>query len=132
MDIVSPYNALNGQELKKIVLAEVERAIDNSGLFHISRTFPVVDWSWNLKIKAYPQEPAEEEIGLSRREAVAPVPDHGQTVEEELKGGREEVGKAVAPDAVRTEEKLPVPKPQERPGVGIVDSILNLVESKKS
>ncbi|MFH1741008.1 MAG: hypothetical protein ABIH23_18555 [bacterium] len=131
VDIVSPYNALNGHELKKIVLREVERAMDNSGIFHISRTFPVVDWNWTLKIKAYPQEPAEDEVGVSRHEAVGPVPDHGQSVEEELKGGREEVGKAVAPNAVRTEEDLPVPKPQERPGIGIVDSILGAVGPKK-
>ena len=131
VDIVSPYNALNGYELKKIVLREVERAIDNSGVFHISRTFPVVDWNWTLTIKAYPQEPAEDQIAISGHEAVGPVPDHGQMIDEELKGGRTEVGKVIAPDAVRTEEELPVPKPQERPGIGIVDTILGAVGSKK-
>lgn len=44
------YNALTGAELKKIILAEVERELDNAGIEGVGRTFPMVSWHWQLKL----------------------------------------------------------------------------------
>lgn len=48
--ILKSYNALTGEELKRTILREVERALDNAGINSPAITFPLASWSWHLDI----------------------------------------------------------------------------------
>lgn len=44
------YNALTGEELKKVILSEVERALVNADISGHGITYPMASWSWSLTI----------------------------------------------------------------------------------
>ncbi len=107
------FNALNGQELKKIIMQQVEKAIDEDFHFRRHLTYPIVSFNWNLIVSAYPLQPPEFKIGAEHdvvaapkgEEILAPTPEQIKTFE--FEGG----SKIEAPDAAREESGQAVPAP---------------------
>lgn len=107
------FNALNGQELKKIIMQQVEKAIDEDFHFRRHLTYPIVSFDWKLLVSAYPLQPPEFKIGAEHdvvaapegEEIPAPTPEQIETFE--LDGSR----KIEAPDAAREESGQPIPAP---------------------
>ncbi len=118
------FNALNGQELKKIILQQVEKAMDEDFHFRRHLTYPVVSFDWKLVVSAYPLQPPKFEITAEHDVVAAPageeipVPKPEEIGTFELQGSR----KAAAPDQHREEsgQQIPSPTVVGRPGERVV------------
>ena len=51
------FNALNGHEIKKIVLAQIKAEMDGNYRLKTHLTYPKIKFKWSLEIEAYPLEP---------------------------------------------------------------------------
>lgn len=56
------FQAIDGTELRRIILAEIERVIDLDPKFKRHLTYPIFSFSFNIAISAYPMEPAEFKV----------------------------------------------------------------------
>lgn len=102
------FNALNGAEVKAIILREIDQAMEADEQFSKHLTYPLVEWEWQLKVKAHQesgefQASADGAVAVKQTEPMAVV----------LKGGRsvmksEALPESQAPDEVRAEADLPV------------------------
>ncbi len=118
------FNALNGQELKKIIMQQVEKAIDDDFHFRRHLTYPVVSFDWKLVVSAYPLQPpkfeiaAEHDVVAAPEGAEIPVPKPGEIKTFELEGS----SKIDTPDQARDESGQPIPTPTVvgRPGERVV------------
>lgn len=118
------FNALNGQELKKIIMQQVERALDEDFHFRQHLTYPVVSFNWNLVVSAYPLQPPEFKIGAEHDIVAAPkgeeipMPKPEEIGTFEL-GGRSKID---TPNQAREESGQAVPTPivVGRPGEQVV------------
>jgi hypothetical protein len=130
MGTIRPFNSLNGQEAKKMILTEIERQLDADYRFRVNVTYPVIAWRWKLAATVYPGEPANWDVNVGPvvNQAVAtgtkdrpPMPtEDDPKIEIELNGGRD-VGAGTAlggqtADGARREAGLPVPTPQRVSG----------------
>src|SRR5260370_12324949 len=69
------FNALNGIELKKLILTEVQKRLDNDGDFRVNLSYPIVSWEWELTVRVYPRDPAEFVVKAAGAvETVGPPP----------------------------------------------------------
>jgi len=134
---VRPYNALNGLELKQVILKQIETHLDATGEFMAGVTFPCVDISWNVSLKVYPKEnPHIEAHGEISEKVEGFNPRNRKPVELELAQntlgiGAQVVGDpakenvelrpGVSPDTMRTEAGLPVLKPELTKAAGMVE-----------
>ncbi len=58
------FNALNGTELKKAILADVEREMDLTGEFRNHVTYPWVKYTAHLTLLSYPKQAMDAEPGI--------------------------------------------------------------------
>lgn len=111
------FNALNGAELKKILMNEIERALDGDPDFRPHLTFPMVRWSWKLEMRVYPRDPEGKTVEVSGETIQAVRQPDGTTVDFNPEGKASERVVISAPERVidtpdiaREEEGLPVPE----------------------
>ena len=109
------FNALNGQELKDLILADIRKELDADPRIESHLTFPVVEWTWELKIDAYPVAEPHMEIeakgSVGTEEAVEKA-RKAQTAEKIIvKGTRKVSPEGQAPDEARAEVGLPISVP---------------------
>lgn len=121
-----PYFALNGHEIVDVVISELKKSMLASGSFPIHKTFPEVSWKWSIEFEVYPSEPKVMKHQMEGRE-FKDEPRIGPK-QVTLEGGREDVGKAIAPDKVRVEEGLKLAKPVTKRNVGTVDELVDSLE----
>ena len=129
------YYALNGHEIVDDICAKVKEKLLNSGEFSISRCFPVVTWSFEMTMEVYPAVYPKTIKGEGRQTTKDPK---GNEIEEsmgepkhvEIETGRVNVGKDVAPDQVRVESGLRMPKAVTKRGMGTVDEMVESLDSK--
>jgi len=102
------YNALTGEEIKKVILAEVERSLDASDMNSPAITYPMVGWHWKLSIFQKAGETREREISAGNPKAEEVVASEG--VDEtpiEIEGGTERFkNNPPSPSEVRQAENL--------------------------
>jgi hypothetical protein len=113
------FNALTGEELKKVILAAVERKLESDHRFRANITYPILKFDLQFKLECYPLDPPLAEIHLGESYE-APLELEAQLGEKQTLefGLRADVD---APDALREGFGLPVPKPRVGPGGQIVD-----------
>lgn len=113
------FNALNGLELREIILKQVTKALDDDWHFRRNLTYPIVRFKFRLDIHAYPQDPPEFDVETEAAMSIDPefqpevvdgVPIGQEHIE--LAGG----AKIEAPDKAREESGLPVPSPERAAG----------------
>lgn len=120
------FNALNGQELKKAILASMEHEMDLSGEFKFNITYPWVKWDANLKVLSYPKQnigdvPAIDLTAVGEKAevkdgVVAPAPESPEVVLDL------NLGRVVnTPDAEREKTAQPIPTQAVGPGGQTVD-----------
>ena len=98
------YNALTGQELKKLIIDEVTRELDSDSKFRNILTYPNVHFRWQLVVRSYPNEPPEfnKEIEQSLH-----TEDFNQDPLQEVDERVYEGGQAIEqPDKIREEAVL--------------------------
>lgn len=121
------FNALDGSEVKAIVLREIETAMDLNEQFGKHLTYPLVEWQWEIRVKAHAQENgqfgAEGELATAVKhiEPIALVLTGGRKVTRMSESDPEE---RQAPDQARAEAGLPV--------LELTDTPLGLVDAPKS
>lgn len=121
-----PYFALNGLEIVDVVISELKKSMLTSGNFPVNKTFPEVSWKWSIEFEVYPSEPKFMHHKHEGRE-FKDEPRIGPN-KVTIEGGREGVGKTVAPDKVRIEEGLKLSKPVTKRNVGTVDELVDSLE----
>ena len=109
------FNALNGQELKDLILSEIRKQLDADPRFESHLTYPVVEWESVTKIDAYPVADAHMEIetkgSVGTEEAVEKARKK-QTAEKIVVKSARKIGpEGQAPDEARAEVGLPVMVP---------------------
>jgi hypothetical protein len=106
------FNALNGNEIKRVLMADFERVLNQDSEFQPHLTFPRVSWRITIEMDIYPRTPSTKVI-----EATGDVTEHALEaaqpayVAEGLAGVREtltsEERRVDAPDQVREEMNIP-------------------------
>jgi hypothetical protein len=121
--VVRPFNALNGLELKKILLKEIERHLDNDFHFRQNVAYPLISWQWKLACNVYPGEPptwdasiGPKEIRASGAEGFVPETDPVQVDIGATRDVSAPAGETA--DSVRRESDIPVPAPRAVRGPG--------------
>lgn len=130
-----PYFALTGPELIEAIISEFRRKAAESGMFPLNKTFPQVSWHWECEVELYPAEPPTFKV-MTAEEMRADVEEDirkglislGPPRRGKIKGGRKDVGKTVPPDQVRSEEGMRMSKPVLKPGVGVVDELVDAIQ----
>ena len=106
------YNALNGRELRAILLAEIANAFDQIHDFTSEAvTFPVVRWEFKLTLQAYPREPQTLEVQKSGERIATDATDHERANAQpfEIEGA----------DAVGSSEMTPADLARQRAGLPV-------------
>ena len=120
-----PYNAINGQELIKIVQDLVAQTLEDSGEFSIAFAFPIIK---NLKFElSFDYFPSFESPHKVIRAAIAgppPPSNAGDSVRVSVEGGLKEIGETVPPDQVRINHGLGVPTPVKDAAAILVDKLI--------
>ena len=132
MGTLRPFNALNGTEVKKAILKEIERHLDNDFRFRANVAYPLISWRWKLAANIYPGEPANWDVNVGPVTQLAPPNEDGKrppmpqdgdpVVEVDLQGGStvgagSQLG-GQTPDALRRDAGLPLPSPRRVVGPG--------------
>jgi len=112
------FNALNGDELRQVLLRDVQRVLSQDQELQRHLTFPKVSWRVTIDLKIYPRTPEDKKVEVEGFvEQVIPVPEQpdnvaaAQPVETAEKPLSEtltsdpspEVGEHLPPDALREE-----------------------------
>lgn len=113
---VRSFTALNGNEIKKAILADVERQLDMDYHFGAHLSYAAISWKWKLACDVYPKEigsfEAQSEATLHPQTA-RPIEDEEKSEKIDLEGSRrvtagfEEQGQSA--DSVRRETGQSVP-----------------------
>jgi hypothetical protein len=121
------FNAIDGEELRKIILRDLDKELSLDGDFRQHVTYPVVEWTWKLTMKviARDQEVDREISGSIRQfdpesKLALPIPDEEKPRIISVQGSRS-IGEKVAPDKVREQQKMPVTVPTKVAGLGTFD-----------
>jgi hypothetical protein len=120
------FNALNGPELKKAILAELDKEMELSGEFRNNLTYPWVKFDASIRVLSYPKQDmnaaptlvARAEGEISTEEAV----DYSVPAVEVVNIDTQKV--IDTPDAVRIETGQPVPTQATVAGVQIDKPVL--------
>jgi hypothetical protein len=64
--VARPFSALSGQEIKKIILNEIERNLEADYRFKNHLTYPMVSWKWVFAAKVYPSEQPDIRVELDK------------------------------------------------------------------
>lgn len=112
------FHALNGFELRQILLTEFENRLNGCQILQSHLTFPKVSYKLELTIDSYPMsEPAT--VGATR---TLGDPQHsGPSNREELVYSRE-LGETqeTAPDKIREENEIPVLRTERQEDTGLL------------
>lgn len=110
-----PFQAIDGTELKRIILSEISKQMDKDSKFLRHLTYPVFSFAFNIVIHAYPMEPPEFNVeGRYRRAPAAGEIPKGDPEHIELEGRLDVDAPAeggLAPDQARERAGLSVPMP---------------------
>jgi hypothetical protein len=111
------FNALNGVELRKYILDQIEKKLEASNEFPEGLTFPWV--KWRLGILSYPQQDKNAEPKNEFIEESGEIPEGSSEGSKEIVIDLEEI--VDTPDKARVESNQPVPTPLPGPGLGMRD-----------
>jgi len=106
------FNALTGEEVRLIILADIAKAMEDDQQFQKHLTYPKVKWSWKLTVEAYPSQPplfgaeAEGEGTVKPAEPEIVVLEGSRAIVKS-----DENPEAQAPDEARRAAGMPVPIP---------------------
>lgn len=114
------FNGLNGRELAKILVVELERALNADTRFSQHLTYPLVSWQWKISIKAYPNEPPEFQVEIGPKSIGYPEAANSLAEVEINLGASREVTAPVGEtaDSARRDAGIPVPSPRTVKGPG--------------
>jgi hypothetical protein len=118
--VARPFSALSGQEIKKIILNEIERNLEADYRFKNHLTYPMVSWRWVLAAKVYPSEAPDIRVELDKTMRSPGVPatftgfDGIEPVEIEVTSERTVAAPAAGEtaDSARRDAGLEVPAPR--------------------
>ena len=114
--IARVFNALSGEELKKAILLDIEKKLNNHPELKAHLTFPVVAYQYTIAIRAYPREKQMEKVtGGAQYRAADPqtgqwVPTEQTSVDMLIHGQSETIDR---PDDARERRGLPIPERQD-------------------
>ena len=106
------YNALSGDELRKTILAEVDRAITNAGIEGVGITFPNAMWHWSLTLSTHQMQIEQREAQAGVTEELV-IKDSKRKDREltQLEDGSERFStNPPSPTEIRRAEGLPIPE----------------------
>lgn len=114
---VRPFNALNGEEVKNVILTTIKNHLDADSRFKKHLAYPQIAWRFALAIDAYPMEPSKIELNIGPQTVKAPGAEllvDDSFISIDIKGGQNVNAPAeggISSDAARREAGLPVPAP---------------------
>jgi hypothetical protein len=120
---IRPYNALNGIEIREIILSEIKRQLENDFRFRQNVAYPLISWSWKLAVNAYPLDPPQFEVNVADKVITAPGAEgflpEGAVVEIDIGSSRDVTAPAgETADAARRSANISVPTPRSVKGPG--------------
>lgn len=118
---MSQFNPLNGAELKKVILAQIEKEMDDSGDFQANITYPWLKYTFEIKMNSYPKFAFDAEpvvVAKGGDSLSVEVPSTEDDTKETLISGGTSVD---TPDQARVDAELPIPTPTPTVHQGIVD-----------
>lgn len=125
------FNALSGQELKKAILADIEKELELTGEFKQHMTFPWVRYEATVKVLSYPKQALDAEPAIKIEAKGEMVGDGAENISE---SARPEVilDLSIAdvmdtPDKARVQSGQPIPTQARQNGV-LVDKPVHRIE----
>ena len=119
------FTPLNGEEVKKMILKEIENELDLDGDFRQHITYPTLEWDWTLRMECQQRTPTTLERHLQgsvetvspETKKPVPLPPDAKRISKIRGKGRT----VTTPDRDRAASDMPVFAPKNVEGVGIVD-----------
>ena len=117
------FTALNGLEVKKALLKEIERHLNADTRFSQHLTYARLMWKWKFASNAYPDEIGEIRIELEGeippRAVQRPIADDEEPTQIDMAGGTTVASPVagVSADQVRRDAGLPIPTPRTVRGI---------------
>lgn len=116
------FTPLNGEEITKILLAEIKRSLESDSGLHKHIAYPRVVWSWKLELNVVPSDQSRT-LEASGDMVQSKTLKDGTIEDFDAAGLKEEHIEIAAPerlvdtpDAVREQEGLPLSEqPQREP-----------------
>jgi hypothetical protein len=122
--IKRPFSALNGVEVRKLILAKIEKDLEADPRFEQHLTFPVVAWESITTIEYYPgpEEPIKfVSKGKIRAKGAESLQTPENPAEVDVITTKVSVDAENPPDKIRAEHGLEVPEPRVT-SQGVVDT----------
>ena len=109
------FQALNGAELKDIILKKIAQEFDANPRFRPHLTFPLVSFGFRVHITAYPMEPPSIDVAGTGKVGDQEGVDLDHPVESEMMGSVHIDAPrdgGLTPDEAREQADLPVTRPE--------------------
>lgn len=113
-----PFNALNGLEIKKAILADITNHMNADTRFSQHLSYPLVSWKFALDVDAFPPEIGSfttKTQGKLSSDNPRPIDDEEEEAEHiHIEGGRSVMApvEGQTADAVRRDTRQQVPSPK--------------------
>lgn len=131
------FNPLNGTELMEVIIADIRRAMIESGEFSQNLTYQWIKYDYKIKMVSYPKNSAEDEPQeVVTGGAAFPDPDFPPLDIDAVDTQRlflEPDAPVIVdtPDQARVDADLPLPTPVPVVNVGIVDKPIRQAKKGK-
>ena len=119
------FTALNGLEVKRAILADIQRQLDMDFHFGQHLSYAAISWKWKLAIDAYPKEIGKFEANAGATlhpQDARPLEEGEQSEPIDIVGGRRATAgfepEGQSADSVRRETGQPVPVTKTIAGPG--------------
>lgn len=131
------FNALNGEEVRKIIISDIEKHLSGDADFRQHLTYRSIEYVFELRMRVTTTEPRQVKATLkSGRQQVDPASKEeiagASSIEKSVLSGQEIDSRVKAPDRIREESGLHIPRPQITPTGEIVDIPLEQVNKQHS
>lgn len=119
------FTPLNGDEVKKMILKEIEKDLDQDADFRQHLTYPTIEWEWQLKITCQQRESQDVARTITGKAITVDKETNQELPPQADDKPRSRLLKrnraVTTPDKERIKSNLPVNVRENIPGVGMHD-----------
>ncbi len=125
------FHAITAEEFKRILLKDLEKALDESGQFPPHITFPLVKWNFTLECVIVPRQAIDAPAELVVKGGSALLYDLKKDDVDPITVKFTQDDLIDTPDLARQEHGLPIPTPVRGPDGSLEDAMVLSTKAEK-